>query len=315
MICMLSIAWEITWDIIKSFIVPLSGSAFGAWATFEVFKRQLAANHRNQIAELTRTINEENDKQNSRAAARLSNFAWLLDDILKYATAQNEDYLKTANDISDNLMLPHRLTIRASDTISRILTLKQEDIFASFILKALDTEDNRIHIAKIYNKLDYIKKSIRSNRLKYKEHIDTYHSIGIEYRQYIENIRELFVDIVTESKRSGKYADDGFANLISKMQGFYLTSLQTLPEASNLDWHHQEFLRPMMEEFVDDYMDEPRAKPILTQGSRANKLAGRLKFSSQTTALDLKEAHKDLGNALKELNTEIKYVKAVLITT
>lgn len=70
-----------------------------------------------------------------------------------------------------------------------------------------------------------------------------------------------------------------------------------------------------MQDLVDNFVDEPRAQRILTQGSRANKLVGRIKFSSKTTVEDLREANKALSKSLEELQTEINYIKAVLATT
>ncbi len=235
MLYITQIDWIPSRDTLKDFLVPLVGSAAGVWATLAVFKRQLEENRRSHEQELIRTLKEENDNQNNQATAKLSNFVWLLEDVMKFATTQNYDYLIAAKETEENLLMPHRLSIRASTTIDRIFTLKQEDIFYSFIRKALDTEENRIHVAKTYNKLDYIKKSIKSNRLKYKEHIETYHKIVTDYRQHIENIREIFIEVTGESRLSNNFPNDEFAQFISSAHKFYLSSLESLPEASDID--------------------------------------------------------------------------------
>lgn len=307
----ISLNWDFAWDVVKSFLVPLAGSAFGAWATFEVFSRQLAVNHQNQVAELARAFQEENQKQNNQAAARLSNFVWLLEDILKFASAQNNDYLEVAKQIDSEPLTLHRLTTRASGTISRILTLKQDDIFASFIRKALDTEDNRIHVAKVYNKVDYIKTSTKSNKLKYKEHIKASLSIAADYRQHIENIREIFLEALNAKKQ----LDDDFASFAHHTLKFYRLSFEEAAAPLGIDWHQDEFLTPLLADLSKNFKDDPRTQTIGMQASRASKLVGRIRHSSEATSKDLKEANKLLSKALEELKIEIDYVKAVLMTT
>lgn len=307
----ISLNWEFAWDVVKSFLVPLAGSAFGAWATFKVFSRQLAVNHKNQLTELARTFQEENQKQDNQAAARLSNFVWLLEDILKFAGAQNNDYLEVAKRIDDAPLTLHRLTTRASGTISRILTLKQDDIFASFIRKALDTENNRIHVAKAYNKVDYIKTSTKSNKLKYKEHIKTSLSIAVEYRQHIENIREVFLEALNAEEPS----DNDFTSFAHHTLNFYRLSFEEAAAPLGIDWHQDEFLVPVIADLGKNFKDDSRTRIIEMQASRASKLVGRIRHSSETTSKEFKEANQLICKALEELKTEIDYVKAVLMTT
>jgi len=307
----ISLNWEFAWDVVKSFLVPLAGSAFGVWATFEIFSRQLAVNHQNQLAELARTFQEENQKQDNQAAARLSNFVWLLEDIMKFASTQNNDYLEVAKKIDDAPLTLHRLTTRASGTISRILTLKQDDIFASFIRKALDTENNRIHVAKAYNKVDYIKISTKSNKLKYNEHIKTSLSIAAEYRQHIENIREVFLEALNAKEQS----DNDFTSFAQHTLSFYRLSFEEAAAPLGIDWHQDEFLAPVLTDLGRNFKNDPRTQIIGMQASRASKLVGRIRYSSETTSKDLKEANELLSKALEELKIEIDYVKSVLMTT
>jgi hypothetical protein len=310
MVCLVSLNWDFAWDVVKSLVVPLVGSAAGAWATIAVFRGQLAASHQNQIDELKRTIDEESTKRNSQATAKLSNFVWLLNDALRFATKQNADYLEVASKIDEAPLETHRLTTRASGTISRILSLKQEDIFASFIQKALDTEDNKVHVARTYNRLDYIKRSIKSNKLKYQEHIKTHLSLMADYRQHIESIRE----ILLESLNAIEGADD-FSSFANHALHFYRTSFEESKESLGLDWHQEEFLAPLISDLGKNFENDPRTKAIGIQASRASKLVGRVRFSSESTSKDLKEANKTLGEVLIELKTEIDYVNAVLQTT
>jgi hypothetical protein len=308
---LIALNWDFAWDAVKSLIVPLVGSAAGAWATIEVFRRQLAANHQGQVDELKRTISEDLERRNNQATAKLSNFVWLLNDALKFATKQNEDYLEVASKIDEAPLETHRLTTRASGTISRILSLKQEDIFASFIQKVLDTEDNKIHVARIYNKLDYIKRSAKSNKLKYQEHIETHHSLMVDYRQHIENIREIFL----ESLNNPEDTDNEFGSFANNALHFYRTSFGESKKSLGLDWHQEEFLTPLIADLGKNFEHDPRTKAIGIQVSRASRLVGRVRFSSEATSRDLKEAHKLLGESLIALKTEIDYVHAVLQTT
>lgn len=309
------IDWPLVRDIAKDFIVPLAGAGAGAWASFAVFQKQSEENRRTHEQNLIQSLAEDNDRQNKLAEKNLVHFAWLLDEVISFAGKQNTDYLTTAEKIEQNLKMPHPLVLRASGTMSRIFAIKQDDIFFSLIRKALDTADNRARIANVYSQLDFISISIDANRLTYKEHIKTYHAIGLEYRENIEKIRDLISAVIEESKRVGIFESDDLTNYLSNVQYHYLTSLNSIPEASGLDWHHLNYLRPMMKDLLDDFRDDIRTDAILNVGRRNNILMGRIEHSSSDAVESLKQANASLSTALDKLQKQTDYIKQVLLTT
>lgn len=312
---LLEVTWNGFWAVIKDFFVPLAGATAGAWATFAVFKGQLEESRRSHVEALKSSFQEEAVRQDSLAEKKLTHFVWLLDEVIQFATKQNADYLLTAEGIISNPIMLHPFSVRASSVLSRVLTLKQDDIFFSFIRKALDTSENRKHVAIIYNKLDFIDESLKENRLKYKSHLKTYWLLVTEYREVIEGIRDLIDETIQESRITGAYEKDTLAHHLSNVQIIYIKALEHFPEASRLDWHQEHYLTPLQTELLKHFRADPRAYKIISTGRRANILIGRMKYSSFDAVSVLKEGNNFLTIAINELQTEADYVRSVLLTT
>jgi len=308
-------SWTKILEVAKDFIVPLAGTVTGAWATFAVFKRQLEESRRSHEETLARSIREDTERQDQLAEKNLTHFVWLLEEVVKYATKQNADYLITSSAVEKNPLSQHSFTVRASEVLSRILTLKQDDIFFSLIRKALDTAQNRSRIAVVYNKLDYISSTIDEVRLSYKYHLKTYNNIVAEYREIIENIRDLISEVNTQSRKAKTFENDELARFLSSAQNHYLTSLSNIPEASGVEWHQENYLEPLMQYLIDNFIDDERAYQILTTARRANILVGRVKHSSADAVHIFNRSNAALATALNELQVEVDYIKAVLLTT
>ena len=308
-------AKEYLYPLLKDFIVPLAGAGAGAWASLKVFEKQTEENRRTHEQSIVDSFREEHDRQNRLAQKNLIHFAWLLDDLITYVEKQSTDYIDTAREIKGCPMMPHPLSIRASGTLERLLSIRQDDIFFSLIQKALDTADNRARIAIIYKQLDFIKTSMVDNRLAYKSHIKLYHKIGTEYRENIERIRSLNSYIVEQSRKAGSLQIDNLALYLEDLRYFYVYLVERIPGATGLDWHHSVFLRPLMKELLDDFRHDDRVDTILDIGRRNNILMGRIIHSSEDAAAGLKRGHEMFSEALDKLRTEVDYIKQVLLTT
>ena len=296
------------WQAITGAGIPL----LALWATFFIFNRQLEEGGKANLDAIQRTFQEEKQRQDLFAEKNLIHFVWLLEDVVKFATKQTGDYLVTAAAIIEAPMLQHPFVIRASGILSRILAIKQDDIFFSLIHKALDTPDNRRHIALIYNKLDFIASSIKDAKLDYYSHLKTYNKIGGQYREIIEEIRDLISAVIYKAEIEAIPTTDTLYDFFKSVQKYYVVTLETFPDASKLAWHQSKYLTPLMNDMLDNHRGDERTYPILTKGRRANVLVGRIKHSSQDAADSLHQSNSSITKTLSELKKEIDFIKAVL---
>ncbi|MFD2719657.1 hypothetical protein ACFST9_13090 [Hymenobacter monticola] len=308
-------AHDYLYPLLKDFIIPLAGAGVGAWASLSVFKRQTEENRRTHEQSILNNFKEEHDRQNKLAEKNLNHFTWLLDDLIGYVEKQTHDYVDTAKEIKRNPTSPHPLSIRASGTLERLFSIRNDDIFFSLIRKALDTADNRARVARIYKQLDFIKFSMVDYRLAYKSHIKLYHKIGKEYRENIEAIRNINSDIIEQSRKNGALRIDPLALYLDELRYFYVYLVERIPGATGLTWHHAVFLRPFMKELLDDFRHDSRVDAIFNIGRRNNILMGRILHSSEDAITGLERGNRMLTEAIEKLRPEVDYIKQVLLTT
>jgi|GEM_PF-6068513 len=302
------------YSLLINIIVPIASAAGAAWVSFRVVKSQIESDHllfqeQIRIENATKLEIENLDNIN-----KLTNFSWLLDNIIKFATKQNEDYLTVANNIQKDKLGQHPLISRASTDLARILAIKQDDIFLALIAKAKDTQENRTRIGKIYSKLDYVNGIINDIKFKFEGYHITIHSIISDYREHLERVREAVSDTMYDIRMAmpQSFPNDPLFVYLNTTLGNYS---QNMPHDAGVEWHHLNFLRPIQEHLAQNFLYDKRAQSTLREGRRASILANRITFESQSNIDMLRNYNKALKKVLDDLKVEWQFVEAVLATT
>ncbi|QKG51687.1 hypothetical protein [Hymenobacter sp. BRD67] len=302
------------YGLLVNMIVPIVSAIGAAYVSFRVAKNQIDGDRSLFLAQLESDSQAERDRENIKNINKLNNFVWLLNNIVKYATKQNEDYLKVIEGINKNKLGQNVFISRASSDIARILQVNQEEVFLALIAKARDTQDNRDRVSKLFSKLDYVKAIIDDVKSKFEGYNLTIHSITTDYRQHIENVRESISDAAEGIRQKNPalfQADDLFVFLNKTLVDYS----QNMPKSAGIEWHHPNFLRPVQEYLATNFLRDSRIQNVLVEGRRASILAGRIIHEAESIISVLTQYNVALGTVLKELKTECEFVESVLMTT
>jgi uncharacterized protein YbgA (DUF1722 family) len=301
------------YGLLINILVPIVSAVGAAWVSFRVAKNQIDGDRMIFLSQIASDAQAERDKENIKNNNKLTNFSWLLDKIVKYASKQSEDYLKVAKGVEANKLGQHMLISRASSDIVRILSINQEEIFLALIAKAKDTAEDRERIGKIYSKLDYIKGIIDDAKFQFEGYHVTVHGILSDYRQHIENVREAISDTMEKIRKGNMplFAADPLWIFLNDALGNYS---QNMPKGAGIDWHHPNFLRPVQEHLARNFLRDERTQKIMFEGRRASILAGRIIHDAESIVETLQAYSKALDEVLKELAKERDFINALLVS-
>lgn len=302
------------YGLLVNIVVPMISAAGAAWVSFRVAKNQIDGDRLLFLSQLASDTQAERDRENIKNNNKLTNFSWLLNNIIKYASKQGDDYLKVAKDVEANKLGQHMLISRASSDIIRILAISQEEVFFALIAKVKDTTENRERIGKIYSKLDYVKGIIDDVKFQFEGYHITVHGIITDYRQHIENVRETLSDTMEKIRKGNTllFQADPLWIFLNDTLGNYN---QNMPKGAGIDWHHPNFLRPTQEYLAKNFLRDERVQKILLEGRRASILAGRIIHDAESIVSTLKSYSTALTEVLKELEKERDFIDALLATT
>jgi hypothetical protein len=300
--------------LIVNIVVPTAAAIVAAVVSVIVAKSQINGDRQIFLAQIESNAQVERDREDAKNINKLTNFAWLIGNIVKYGRKQNEDYVKVVEEINANKLGQHPLISRASSDIARILQINQEDIFFALIAKAMDTPENRVRVGRVFSKIDYTQAIIDGVKFQFEGYHITIHQIISDYRQHLENIRESISDILYDSRKNNptSFSKDPLFIYLNDVLGRYNLDM---PSGAGVDWHHHKFLRPTLEYLVKHFLYDDRVQKILTESRRASILAGRIIHESNSISGLLKQYSDAFGKVLEELNTEGQFIEAVLATT
>lgn len=284
-------------------LIAIIGAVVGGLIALKAVRMQINNDRDLQEKELSNQAKKDEESKLESANDKLNYFAWLVNNIEKVATKQNEEYKTLADKISANQLGFHKLVTRATTDLQRLQTLDQEDIFHAFLVRRGRTEENIERFQKMYSRLDFIDGVLKEVPRLYLAMQVEVHTMTLEYRQYIEEIREGIVNICEDIriKRPVVYVTDPLWKLLNKRLVEYENDM---PEDGGIDWHHVNFLRPLQEELVRAFLDSKEVTPLLTAGRRASVVAGRIKFSTDSMAKDIEYYYKKLNETLEELRKD-----------
>lgn len=146
-------------------LVPIASAIGAAYVSFRVAKTQIDGDRLLFLTQLESDSQGERDRDNIKNKNKLNNFVWLSNNIIRYATKQNDDYLKVVKGIAENKLGQNVFISLASSDIARILQINPEEVLLAFIAKARDTQENRDRVSKVFSKLDYVKAIIDDVKL------------------------------------------------------------------------------------------------------------------------------------------------------
>jgi len=301
------------YGLLVNIIVPVASAIGAAYVSFRVAKSQIDGDRLLFLTQLESDSQAERDREIIKDKNKLNNFVWLLNNIIKYATKQNEDYLKVVKGIEDNKLGQNVFISLASSDIARILQVNPEEVFLALIAKARDTQENRDRVSKLFSKLDYVKAIIDDVKFKFEGYNLTIHNITTDYRQHLENVRESVAD-AAESIRQ-KHPLFQAEPLFMFLNKTLVDYSQQMPRSAGIEWHHPNFLRPLQEHLAEHFLRDSRIQSVLVEGRRASILAGRIIHEAESIISILTQYNTALSKVLKELKAECEFIEAVLMTT
>jgi len=209
-----------------------------------------------------------------------------------------------------NKLAFHKLVSQGTYDLKRLLELNQEDVFQAYTKLAGLNAKNRNFIRKLYSEIDFfdgVTKEI--NRLFQSMHLEV-HSMKLQYQNYLEDIREetaSILDTIGTELSAAKVTDPLYKFLNKALLDYN----QAMPEDADIDWHHYNFLRPLQEQLVHQFIDKPEIQPILIKGRRASILIGRIKFSTENMASNLLMYSTKIDSVIDKSEQDIQVLRGL----
>lgn len=288
-------------------------SAFiGALGAYMVAERTIKSDREDYQQQLADNKSTEEQQESQRKKEKLLYFVWLLEQIFNTINEQNKNYKGLYKQMKANELAFHKLISQGSYDHKRLVELNQEEIFQAYVKVVGLTDENRNFIRELYSKIDFLDGVTKEVfRLFQSMHLEV-HAMKIQYQNYLEEIREEVAGVADNIN-----SELGAARVTDPLWKFLNKALvdynKTMPEDADVDWHHPNFLRPLQETLVKEFINKVEVKPIVIKGRRASVLASRIKFSTSNMADTISAYMTKIDKVLAKLEEDITVLKDVLM--